>query len=246
VYLQRTLNSVIQQGGIGLQYAVVDGGSSDRSVEILRHHAGSLHYWESRPDKGQSEAVNRGFAHTDAPVMAYLNSDDVLLPNALSYVSDFFTENPDVDVIYGHRIVIDASDREIGRWILPPHDEEALRWIDFVPQETLFWRRTVWDRAGGGLDESLHFAMDWDLLLRFQDVGARFCRVPRFLAAFRHHPTQKTVRDYQTVGAEEINRLLQRTFGRVPTQAEIQTAVRHYTDRQHRAQVRWRLGMPVE
>ncbi len=125
--------------------------------------------------------------------MAYLNSDDILLGGALDYVAAYFSAHPEVDVIYGHRIIIDEEDREIGRWILPRHDRRVIRWSDYIPQETMFWRRRIWEAAGGRLDESFQFAMDWDLILRFDDAGAVFRRVPAFLAAFRHHAGQKTI-----------------------------------------------------
>ena len=102
--------------------------------------------------------------------MAWINSDDFYLPGALAFVADYFAWHPDVDVLYGHRVLVDEQSREIGRWFLPKHDPEVLRLNDFVPQETLFWRRRIWDRVGG-IDPSYKFALDWDLLLRFQAAG---------------------------------------------------------------------------
>ena len=113
----------------------------------------------------------------------------MLLPGALHYVAGFFLDHPEVDVLYGHRVLIDEENREIGRWVLPAHDERTLRWADYVPQETLFWRRRVWEEVGACFDESYRFAVDWDFLLRLQRIGARFARVPRFLGAFRVHST---------------------------------------------------------
>ena len=83
--------------------------------------------------------------------MAWLNADDLLLPGTLHYVASYFQRHRDVEVIYGHRVIIDEQDREIGRWVLPPHDADVLRWADYVPQETLilFWRRRLWERTGG-------------------------------------------------------------------------------------------------
>ena len=124
--------------------------------------------------------------------MAYLNSDDLLLPGSLAYVARYFAAHPEVDVIYGQRVMVDEHDRQIGIWVLPPHDDEELALLDFVPQETLFWRRSAWEAAGAHVDASLSFAMDWDLLLRFRESGARIVRVPRFLGAFRVHEDQKT------------------------------------------------------
>jgi hypothetical protein len=175
--------------------------------------------------------------------MAWLNSDDVLFPGSLARVADFFAHNPEVDVVYGHRVLIDVDDREVGRWLLPPHDGEVLSWADFVPQETLFWRRRIWEKVGGQIDESFRFAMDWDLLLRFREAGARFARLPVFLGGFRVHPQQKTSAGISDIGFTEMNRLRQRTLGRVPTQKEIMRAVVPYMMRHTATHLGWRVRM---
>jgi GT2 family glycosyltransferase len=146
-------------------------------------------------------------------------------------VASYFAEHPEVDVVYGHRIVIDEQDREVGRWVLPPHDDAAILWRDFVPQETLFWRRRVWEQVGACFDESFRFAMDWDLLLRLRRAGARFARIPRFLAAFRVHSQQKTSTIIGDVGEEEIRRLEAREHGRQLTADEITLALGPYLRR---------------
>ena len=129
---------------------------------------------ESRKDNGQGHAINLGFAHArGGEIMAYLNSDDLLMPGSLNYVAAYFAANPDVDVVYGHRVIIDPNGQEIGRWILPSHSDQMLIWADYVPQETMFWRRRIWDKAGGKIDEAFQFALDWDLLLRFREAGAK-------------------------------------------------------------------------
>ncbi len=171
--------------------------------------------WTSERDAGQADAIVRGFAKTAGEaddIMAWINSDDFYLPGTLGYVADFFARHPNVDVIYGHRIVVDEDSQEIGRWFLPKHDPEVLRLNDFVPQETLFWRRRIWDKAG--IDPVFKFALDWDLLLRFQAAGARFVRVPFFLACFRVHTAQKTSARMHDVGQKEITLLRERTHGR--------------------------------
>jgi GT2 family glycosyltransferase len=227
-FIERTIQSVLDQKYPNLEYWVQDGGSDDGTVQILERYAPQIAGWESRKDSGQSEAINAGFAHTSGDIMAWLNSDDVLLPGALAYVADFFTRNPDVDVVYGHRININAQDHEIGRWMMPPHNAGVLSWADFVPQETLFWRRATWDKAGGRIDESFKFAMDWDLLVRFREAGARFARLPRFIGGFRIHPQQKTSANITDVGFQEMNRIRQRALGRVPTHKEVRRALVPY------------------
>ncbi|MGD0455437.1 MAG: glycosyltransferase family 2 protein, partial [Solirubrobacteraceae bacterium] len=191
-FLERTLYSVVNQNYPALEYVVQDGGSTDETIEVLHRFEGSLTDWVSEPDEGQADAINRGFARTSGEIMAYLNSDDLLLPGALAYVAGYFSTHPEVDVVYGHRMMIDEHDGHIGSQILPRHDDEELTLLDFVPQETLFWRRSAWEAAGGHIDASLRFAMDWDLLLRLRDSGAKMVRLPRFLGAFRVHEEQKT------------------------------------------------------
>lgn len=228
VFLARTIQSVKDQFYENLECIVQDGGSADGSVDVLDRFSSFLTHWQSAKDNGQTHAINLGFAHAHGEIMAYLNSDDVLLPGALHYVADYFSRHPDVDVVYGHRILIDENDQEIGRWVLPPHDDNVLSWADFVPQETLFWRRRVWDRIGGALDESFQFAMDWDLLLRLRDAGAKFVRLPRFIAAFRVHAQQKTSAEIGDVGFREMNRLRERCHGRPVSDHEIRRAVAPY------------------
>lgn len=231
-FLDRCLRSVIEQKGLAIDYVVQDGGSTDGSRDIIAAHARHLHAWASERDAGQADAIARGFARTNgAPddAMAWLNSDDFYLPGTLATVADFFARHPEVDVVYGHRCVVDDKDRLIGRWIVPRHDDEVLRLNDFVPQETLFWRRRLWDRVGG-IDRSLQFALDWDLLLRFQAAGARMVRLPVFLGCFRVHPAQKTSAAMHHVGQAEIDWLRTRTHGRfiAPDELVAHPALRRY------------------
>lgn len=222
------MDSILNQGYPNLEYFVQDGGSDDGTIDVLKQYSDRLSGWESAPDDGQSQAINLGFARTHGEIMAWLNSDDLFLSGALAYVADYFARHPEVDVVYGHRILIDEQDKEIGRWILPRHDDDALAWADFIPQETLFWRRSIWEKAGGQIDESFRFAMDWDLLLRFRGCGARIVRLPCFLGAFRIHDEQKTSAAIHDVGMEEMRRLRARELGRDVTQAEIRRALVPY------------------
>jgi hypothetical protein len=124
--------------------------------------------------------------------------------------------------------LIDEHDGEIGRWVLPPHVGPVLLWADYVPQETLFWRRRIWDKVGGYMDESFKFALDWELLLRFQAAGAKMVRLPRFLGAFRIHASQKTSSQIDDIGAEEMARLRQQCHGRPISSLEIRRHIRAY------------------
>ena len=227
-FLEPTLRSVLDQPGVRLDYIVQDGGSNDGSVDIIRRHASRLKHWESVRDHGQADAIARGFAHMDCgpdDVMAYLNSDDLLLPGAARFVAEYFAKHPETDVVYGHRVVIDEAGREVNRWFTPRPAFDDLRTQDLIPQETLFWRRRIWDRVGG-IDRSFRFAMDWDLLLRFHEAGARFARLPWFLGAFRLHPQQKSQAWMSDVGVPEMDRVRERALGRRPSAEALHASMR--------------------
>ncbi len=239
-FLRATIDSVLAQNYPNLFYHVQDGGSDDGSVEILKSYADGIS-WRSIADNGQSEAVNTGFAGVDCEIMAYLNSDDTLLPGALAFVADFFERRPDIDIVYGHRIFIDYAGSEIGRAFLPAHDPEALKYAGYVPQETMFWRRRVWDKVGP-LDTGLQYAMDWDFMLRAEAAGLRMERLRRFLACFRVHDEQKTTKNYER-GRTEMQALRRRSLGHIPSQSEIYRAMTPYLMRQFLLHWSYRLGL---
>lgn len=223
-FLERTMLSVLDQGYPNLAYGVQDGGSTDESATVIERHIGRLWHAESSNDKGQADAIQRGFAKLypeTGNVMAWLNSDDLLMPGALPFVGDYFARHPEVDVIYGHRLIIDEQDREIGRWYLPRHRADTLALFDLVPQETVFWRAEAYERIGG-IDATFDFALDWDLLLRFQEAGLEIRRLPYFLGCFRVHAQQKTHAAIDTIGEPEMLRIRRRAHGREIHHTEIQ------------------------
>ncbi len=249
-FLESTMLSVLNQGYAKLLYAVQDGGSKDASPAIISRYRDRLVHGVSEPDKGQADAVRKGFAHIEpqlgpTDVMAYLNSDDLLAPRCLAFVAGYFASHPEVDVIYGHRLIINEEDKEVGRWIMPPHEEDSIEWIDYVPQETLFWRKRAWDIAGG-IDPAFQFALDWDLLARFQKAGCRIVRIPYFLGCFRIHSQQKTHHAIHTTGADEMAKIRLRFHGAdKDNQAIIERHARRIrirgalTARLHAAGIRW-------
>ena len=240
-FIERTIWSVVSQGYPALEYVVQDGGSTDGTLQLLQRFGDHLSHWVSEPDGGHADAVNRGFDKTTGEVMGWLNSDDLLLPGALACVGAYFAAHPEIDVVYGNRLLIDENDGEIGAWILPEHDDLALTLADFVPQETLFWRRRIWDTVGSALDESYSYALDWDLLLRFRAAGARIVRIPRLIGAFRVHGEQRTTAD-RDVGLDEMARLRERTHGRSIPPSEVYERLRPYLRRHVRAHLRHRLA----
>jgi glycosyltransferase involved in cell wall biosynthesis len=189
-FLEWTIRSVLEQGYPNLEYVVMDGGSKDETGEILARYRDRLAYCESAPDKGQADAVVRGFEHTSGEIMAYLNSDDLLAPGALHFAARFLTEHPEVDAVYSHRVFIDEENRVTRYWILPPHHTWMMQRWDYIPQETCFWRRRTYEKVGG-INRDFQFALDYDLFVRFMKHG-RMERVNRFLGAFRVHSSSKT------------------------------------------------------
>lgn len=222
-WLGQNIASVHYPSSDRIRHLVMDGGSRDGSKEVLENHHEHLAHWVSETDGGQADAIAKGFEHPagrDAEIMAWLNADDHYLPGTLPFVQRYFETHPEVEVLYGDRIIVDEDDAEVGAWILPPHDNEVLRMYDFVPQETLFWRRSIWEKVGG-IDRSFQFALDWDLLLRFAEAGANIMHVPYKLGAFRVHHRQKSAAAMGQTGQNEIDSLRRRTWGREITPSEI-------------------------
>jgi glycosyltransferase involved in cell wall biosynthesis len=189
-FLEWTIRSVLRQRYPKLEYVVMDGGSTDQTQDILDRYRPFFTHVESERDRGQADAVARGFTHTSGEIMAYLNSDDLLAPGALEFVARTFAAEPKIDAIYSHRVLIGEDNSVESYWILPPHCDWLMKRWDYIPQETCFWRRRIYE-AVGGIDPSFQFALDYDLFVRFMERG-RMRRVNRFLGAFRQHPTSKT------------------------------------------------------
>lgn len=193
--IDSAISSVVDQDFERLEYVVVDGASSDGSVDVIRSYEDRLAYWVSEPDDGHYAAVNKGFARTTGEIMGYLNGDDVLLPGSLALIADIFESFPDVEWLTGAYVSIDRRGRPVGvtqprrwsRWhLITTATGRAL------PQEATFWRRSLWDRAGGKLDESFPLAGDFELWARFSRYAApTTIRAP--LACFRHMPGQRSV-----------------------------------------------------
>jgi glycosyltransferase involved in cell wall biosynthesis len=185
-YLEATMASVLGQDYDGLEYMVVDGGSTDGSVDIIRRHESSLAWWVSEPDAGYADAVNKGFAHGSGDIMGWINSSDFYLPWTLRVVAEVFASHPDVDWITGAPCVAgsDGLLRSTGSSNVNRYDFLSGIYLR-IQQESTFWRRSLWE-AVGGLDTSLCYAADHDLWNRF------FARTELYslscaLAAFRWH-----------------------------------------------------------
>ena len=190
-FIEWTIRSVLMQRYPKLELIVMDGGSRDATADVIQKYRSQLKYAESKKDKGQADAVVRGFKHSTGEIIAYLNSEEMMEPGALEFVARYFQEHPEVDMVYSHRIIVDDDNKVTGHWILPEHSDWYMQRWDYIPQETCFWRRSIYEKVGG-IDRTFRFALDFDLFVRFMRAGARIRRVDRFLGAFRVHDVSKT------------------------------------------------------
>ena len=192
-FIEATIRSVLDQDYPRIEYLVVDGGSTDGTLEVLARHDGSLR-WVSEPDRGQAAAVNKGLRMASGDILAWLNSDDVYEPGAVSSAVAYLREHPEVALVYGDATLIDASGRELGpcSHVEPPDLRRLVHTADYIVQPAAFFRRAAF-QAVGGLDESLHWALDYDLWLK---IAQRFpfAYLPRKLARCRQTGENKTVR----------------------------------------------------
>ena len=199
-FLERTIRSVLDQEYPDLEYLVMDGGSTDGSVEIIRRFAERLTYWTSGPDGGQAAAINAGWRMAHGEVLAWLNSDDVFLPGALSAVGHAFQEHPKAVLVYGQTQLVDPDGLLLGTVGSAYRQRTLLYSHQLIPQPSSFFRRSAVE-AVGLLDESLHYSMDLDLLLRLSRM-ARPLMLQQTLAEATIHAEAKTTRDRAIAVAE--------------------------------------------
>jgi len=190
-YLEETIQSVLRQDYRSIEIIVMDGNSSDGSQDIIRKYERNIAIWKSEPDTGQSEAINKGFRLARGNIFAWLNSDDLIAPSAVKLAVSFLTSDPQIGLVYGDRVHIDQKGNIIGINRCPPFYNDMLSRNITIPQETAFFRREVFEGTGG-LDENLHFSMDYDLWCKFQRIS-KFRHVPAFMGFYREHVRSKSI-----------------------------------------------------
>lgn len=233
-YLEQTIRSVLAQPeenspAFRLEYIIVDGGSTDGSQEIIAKYAHRLAWWVSEADEGQAQAINKGFRHSHGEILAWLNSDDLYLPSAVSQAVKALQANPRLGFVFGDALSIDAQGRPIHRLSFGDWNLSDLIRFRVICQPAVFFRRSVWELAGG-LDESFHYMLDHQLWIKLARVS-EIQHIPALWAAARQHPQAKNVAQAARFGEET-----QQIYEWMLTQPDLGAMVRRH-ERQVRAGV---------
>ena len=188
-YLEQTIQSVLDQDYADIEYLVIDGGSTDGSVDIIKKYASRLAYWVSEKDSGQADAINKGMARAKGDIVAWLNSDDYYQPGTVSAAVRTFEQNPVVDLVYADMLAVDERGQTFNTLRYRQLTLEDLLCFQIIGQPAVFMRRAAFENAGG-LDLSYHFLLDHHLWIRIAAQG-RILHVPQTWAAARYHAQAK-------------------------------------------------------
>jgi len=189
-FLEETILSVLNQGYEPLEYIVVDGGSTDDSVSIIRRYEDKLAYWVSEKDRGQVHAINKGLEKATGDILAFINSDDVYLPGAFNAVMSYFADNPKCEWVCGDTIMFgEGYDTRLIRAEVPLSAAHCLAWSYLAPQPGNFWKREV----VSGFQECWNYDFDHDLYVRLLLAGHKCDYIPLPMAAYRLHEVSKTI-----------------------------------------------------
>jgi glycosyltransferase involved in cell wall biosynthesis len=213
-YIRRTVESILSQEIPDLDYLVMDGGSTDETVSILKSFGEKIR-WKSEPDKGTADAINKGFLTTQSEFIAWLNSDDIYYPGTLETVTEFFDSHPEIDVVYGDANHIDAEDRVLETYPTEPFSWERLIETCIISQPAAFFRRHAIEKFGF-LDATFPNSVDYELWVRWAKNGVKFQYLPKLLAATRIHPEAKTIAN-RVACHKDNNDILKKYVGKVPT-----------------------------
>lgn len=213
IFLEETIQSVLNQDYSNLEYIIIDGGSTDNSIDIITKYQHRLAYWESNKDRGFGHAINKGFSRASGDIFCWLNSDDLLLPDALRLIGNYFCSYSNVGLVFGNRHIIDAKSALRRKRDYFFYFPGQFKYGKTLPQECTFWRREVHEQVGG-LDENLKFAIDFDLWCRISKV-ATVRHIPFYLGAFREQPLSKSA-TLEKIGIDERRSIVLKYYRRQP------------------------------
>lgn len=190
-YLEETIESVLGQGYKNLEYIIMDGGSSDNSVQIIKKYERHLAYWTSAPDGGQSAAINAGFQKGSGDILCWLNSDDMYLPNALKYVAQRLNPTSS-EIVFGNCLhLVESGAGSYGSDVFTRHHDTDIKLRDYIVQPSSFWTKKAWEEVGV-LDETLTYAFDWDWFIRAKMASVIFKPDTKSLSVYRIHDAHKS------------------------------------------------------
>jgi glycosyltransferase involved in cell wall biosynthesis len=211
-FLEETMRSVLMQGYPNLEYTVINDGSTDNTVDVIRRYERWLTHWTTQQNGGQASAINHGMALATGDILGWLNSDDLLLPRALERAALARMRKPETKVTCGFRQVIDVESRVVEDWVSPLPKNDALMRSCFVAQETVFWNREVSEHVGP-LENHWRVVLDYEYWHRIMAHGYHFILLPYFMGAFRLYPQCKTMA-LADVCLREHEELFKRYLGR--------------------------------
>ena len=211
-FLEQTILSVLQQNYEALEFIIIDGGSTDGSLEVIRKYEDQLTYWVSEEDRGQAHALNKGLGHATGEIVAYLNSDDLYLPEAFVPVATYFLDHPQCEWVCGDTLMFgEGRQNEVVSADVPQSAAHALSWAYTAPQPGMFWKREL---LSEGFAEQWRYCFDHELYVRLLLAGHKCEHLPVTVAAYRLHATSKTVaegdlfdREFDQIAAIYENRL---------------------------------------
>ncbi len=217
-FIEETILSVINQKQSNFEYIIIDGGSTDNSVEIIKKYEDQLSYWVSEKDNGQSDAINKGFKLATGDIVGWINSDDILMPDSLYKVAKYFSENKNVYFLNGYTLVVDENANILYNYfILKQKKWYAKHGIYYISQPSMFWRKSVFDKIGY-LKEDFHAMMDKEFLIRILKNNLEVGHIPKILAGFRVHGKSKTSVNGEiwSRDASELINLYGKEYGQKP------------------------------